>query len=70
MIFFLGGNPRYLPNDLDGYDQWTSLMFNLPSQRNFVLLNIDEKKRYAGIVKDDWKLIIGKFSGQGSNYLI
>ncbi|XP_015374155.1 PREDICTED: arylsulfatase B-like [Diuraphis noxia] len=54
-----GGNPGFLPKNLDGLDQWTSLTLNLPSQRNFVLLNIDEKKRYAGIIKDNWKLIVG-----------
>ncbi|KAE9524382.1 hypothetical protein AGLY_015219 [Aphis glycines] len=54
-----GGNPGFLPKNLDGYDQWTSLTLNLPSLRNFVLLNIDEKQRYAGILKDNWKLIVG-----------
>ncbi|KAL4103622.1 hypothetical protein QTP88_018981 [Uroleucon formosanum] len=54
-----GGNPGFLPKSLDGLDQWTSLTLNLPSQRNFVLLNIDEKQRYAGILKDHWKLIVG-----------
>lgn len=59
---FLGGNPRYLPKDIDGHNQWTSIMLDLPSQRNFVLLNIDEKNRYAGILKDNWKLIVGEFA--------
>lgn len=56
----LGGNPAFLPKDMDGADQWTALTLNLPSQRNFVLLNIDEKQRYAAIVKDSWKLIVGE----------
>lgn len=59
----LGGNPGFLPRDLDGLDQWTSLTLNLPSQRSFVLLNIDEKQRYAAIIKGSWKLIVGKFFG-------
>lgn len=46
---------------MDGTDQWTALTLNLPSQRNFVLLNIDEKQRYAAIIKDSWKLIVGEF---------
>ncbi|XP_025417758.1 arylsulfatase B-like [Sipha flava] len=54
-----GGNPGFLPKDMDGTDQWTALTLNLPSQRNFVLLNIDEKQRYAAIIKDSWKLIVG-----------
>jgi len=59
--FVSGGNPGFLPKNLDGLDQWTSLTLNLPSQRNFVLLNIDEKQRYAGIIKDSWKLIVGEY---------
>ncbi|VVC38318.1 Alkaline-phosphatase-like, core domain,Alkaline phosphatase-like, alpha/beta/alpha,Sulfatase, N- [Cinara cedri] len=54
-----GGNPGYLPKDMDGLDQWMSLTMDLPSRRNYLLLNIDEKLRYAGIVKDNWKLIVG-----------
>ncbi|XP_050527752.1 arylsulfatase B-like [Daktulosphaira vitifoliae] len=54
-----GGHTGFLPKDLDGLDQWTSLTLNLPSQRKYVLLNIDEKKRYAAIRKDNWKLIVG-----------
>lgn len=65
-----GGNPSFLPKDIDGTDQWTSLTLNLPSQRGFVLLNIDEKQRYAGIVKDSWKLIVGKFSYRHLEFLV
>ncbi|XP_050430789.1 arylsulfatase B-like [Adelges cooleyi] len=54
-----GGNTEILPKDLDGVDQWMPLTLNTPSQRRDVLLNIDEKLRYAGIVKDNWKLVIG-----------
>lgn len=56
----LGGNPASLPNDMDGIDQWEALALNLPSQRDSVLINIDEKLNYGAIVKDDWKLIVGE----------
>lgn len=39
-----------------------SLTMDLPSQRSYLLLNIDEKLRYAGIVKDNWKLLVGEYS--------
>lgn len=38
-----------------------SLTMDLPSQRSYLLLNIDEKLRYAGIVKDNWKLLVGEY---------
>lgn len=60
-VLFLGGTQKRLPKDLDGLNQWTSLTLNKPSKRKYVLLNIDEKQRYAGIVKDNWKLIMGQF---------
>lgn len=42
-------------------------MLNKPSQRKSVLLNIDEKQRYAAIVKDNWKLIIGEYFHRSNN---
>ncbi|CAG2059862.1 unnamed protein product [Timema podura] len=46
-------------NGLDGVDQWDAIVYNLPSQRTEVLMNIDEKKRTAAIRFQNYKLIIG-----------
>ncbi|CAH0561206.1 unnamed protein product [Brassicogethes aeneus] len=45
--------------DLDGIDQWSSLVYDLPSPRNDILINIDEKTRNAALRFYNWKLIVG-----------
>ncbi|KAJ8909740.1 hypothetical protein NQ315_013544, partial [Exocentrus adspersus] len=54
-----GGDIGLLDPDLDGIDQWSSLVFNLPSPRNDILLNIDERTRHAALRFYNWKLIVG-----------
>ena len=51
-------NLRY---DLDGVNQWETLVYNLESPRREILHNIDEKGRTAAIRHNNWKLVIGKF---------
>jgi hypothetical protein len=51
-------NLRY---DLDGVNQWETLVYNLESPRREILHNIDEKGRTAAIRFHNWKLVIGKF---------
>nr|CAD7267739.1 unnamed protein product [Timema shepardi] len=54
-------------NGLDGVDQWDAIVYNLPSQRTEVLININEKKRTAAIRFQNSKLIIG-FTGDGNPF--
>ncbi|KAI5731637.1 hypothetical protein M8J77_013626 [Diaphorina citri] len=54
-----GGDTSRLPLNIDGLDQWSSLLLNTPSRRNSVLINIDEKKRTAAVRLDSWKLVLG-----------
>nr|UNO37562.1 sulf2 [Psylliodes hospes] len=54
-----GGDIGILDPDMDGIDQWSSLVYDLPSPRNDILLNIDEKTRNAALRFYNWKLIIG-----------
>ncbi|XP_018571894.1 arylsulfatase B-like [Anoplophora glabripennis] len=54
-----GGDIGLLDPDLDGIDQWSSLVYDLPSPRNDILINIDEKTRNAGLRFYNWKLIVG-----------
>jgi hypothetical protein len=49
-------NLRY---DVDGINQWESLVYNLASPRTEILHNIDEKGRTAAIRSHNWKLVIG-----------
>lgn len=65
----LGGDRFQLPVDLDGEDQWYTLLWNLPSNRAQALLNINERERSAAIVTNFkapdggdylWKLVVGK----------
>ncbi|BET01848.1 arylsulfatase b [Nesidiocoris tenuis] len=69
-----GGDSTNLPADLDGVDQWNSILWNLPSRRFQALLNIDERERSAGIItkfdtvdptRRTWKLVVGSF-GRGN----
>ncbi|KAL1509593.1 hypothetical protein ABEB36_004304 [Hypothenemus hampei] len=54
-----GGNGDALDPELDGNDVWSSLVYDLPSPRNDILINIDEKTRNAGLRFYNWKLIVG-----------
>jgi len=51
-------NLRY---DLDGINQWNTLVYNLASPRREILHNIEEKGRTAAIRFHNWKLVIGTF---------
>ncbi|XP_060530933.1 arylsulfatase B-like [Cylas formicarius] len=54
-----GGDIGLLDPELDGIDLWSSLVYDLPSPRNDILINIDEKTRNAGLRFYNWKLIVG-----------
>lgn len=54
-----GGDIGVLDPELDGIDQWSSLVYDLPSPRNDILINIDEKTRNAALRFYNWKLIVG-----------
>ncbi|XP_049956680.1 arylsulfatase B-like [Schistocerca serialis cubense] len=58
-----GGNTLDLARNMDGVDQWESLLYNLVSRRDEVLINIDEKTRNAAIRLHNWKLVIGTTRG-------
>lgn len=55
-----GGDIGLLDPELDGMDQWSSFVYDLPSPRNDILLNIDEETRNAALRFYNWKLIVGK----------
>lgn len=55
-----GGDINALDPEVDGVDQWSSLVYNLPTARAEVLLNIDEKYRNAALRFNNWKIILGK----------
>ncbi|XP_066257279.1 arylsulfatase B-like [Euwallacea similis] len=54
-----GGDIGALDPEMDGIDLWSTLVYDLPSARNDILLNIDEKTRNAGLRFYNWKLIVG-----------
>jgi arylsulfatase B len=56
----VGGDLGVLDLEIDGIDQWSSLVYDLPSARNDIPLNIDEKTRNAALRFSNWKLIIGR----------
>lgn len=56
-----GGDISAIDPDLDGLDQWSSLVYDLPSPRADILINIDEKDRNAALRFNNWKLIFGKY---------
>ncbi|KAK6619653.1 hypothetical protein RUM43_012410 [Polyplax serrata] len=73
-----GGNANTLSN-LDGVNQWDSIVNDTPSERNEVLLNINEVLQTASIRmnsrKYNWKLVVGTimngsydgYFGEGTN---
>jgi arylsulfatase A-like enzyme len=54
-----GGDIRKLGSNLDGVDQWRSLVYDEKSPRRQLLVNIDEREKTAALIIDDWKLIVG-----------
>ncbi|XP_069677746.1 arylsulfatase B-like [Periplaneta americana] len=60
-----GGVASNLPENLDGFDQWNSLVNDEKSPRTEVLINIDEKDKTAAYRFGEWKLVIGFFGDHG-----
>lgn len=60
-----GGDIGLLDLDIDGIDQWSSLVYDLPSPRTDILIDIDEKTRNAALRLSNWKIIVGS-SNNGS----
>lgn len=46
--------------EIDGIDQWNSLVLDEPSYREEVLINIDAIDNLAAIIRNDYKYIVGK----------
>nr|CAD7402130.1 unnamed protein product [Timema cristinae] len=61
-----GGIPPL--DGLDGVDQWEALVYDLPSPRREVLLNINEKTRTAAVRYQNYKLIIGSTNPAYNEY--
>ncbi|XP_044731215.1 arylsulfatase B-like [Chrysoperla carnea] len=59
LVTAAGGDINNIDPDCDGIDQWSSLVYNFPTPRSEILLNIDEKYRTAAIRYNNWKLVIG-----------
>lgn len=55
------GDITLLDPELDGIDQWSSLVYQVGSPRNDILINIDEKTRNAALRFSNWKLIVGTY---------
>lgn len=55
-----GGDISILDPELDGLDQWSSLVYDLPSPRTDILININEQSRNAALRFNNWKLLVGK----------
>lgn len=56
-----GGDIVHLGSNLDGVDQWSSLVNNEGSPRHQLLVNIDERDQTAALRVDNWKLILGGY---------
>jgi arylsulfatase A-like enzyme len=54
-----GGDVTKLGSNLDGVDQWRSLVNDEMSPRRQLLVNIDEREKTAALIIGDWKLIVG-----------
>lgn len=46
-------------HEIDGVDQWKSIVHNLPSKRNEFLVNINSIIGWGAVIKDNWKLVKG-----------
>ena len=49
-----------LEEELDGVDQWQTLLMNEPSQRSKVLLDMDEVAQIYAYRENNWKIVQGK----------
>ena len=54
-----GGDVTQIGCDLDGVDQWNSLVNNEKSPRHQLLININEREKTAALRIGDWKLVLG-----------
>jgi arylsulfatase A-like enzyme len=54
-----GGDITKLDSNLDGVDQWSSLVNDEKSPRSQLLVNIDEREKTAALIIGDWKLVLG-----------
>ncbi|CAG9822418.1 unnamed protein product [Phaedon cochleariae] len=61
-----GADIGLVDSDLDGIDQWSTLAYDLPSARNDIVINLDEKTRNAALRFYNWKLIVG--ANQNGSY--
>lgn len=50
-----------LPENIDGINQWPSILYGFPSPRRKILLNLDSKENVAGIRIGRFKLVKGSF---------
>lgn len=66
-----------LPENIDGINQWPSILYGFPSPRSEILLNIDDTENVAGIRIGRFKLVKGSvydgkydkwYDNEGRNY--
>ncbi|XP_043603909.1 arylsulfatase B-like [Bombus pyrosoma] len=63
-----GGNLEDLEENLDGVDQWATIVSEKKTRRKNVLLNIDEKQGLSGALMGRYKLINGANLSYGDYY--
>lgn len=56
-----GGNLEDLEENLDGVDQWATIVSEENTRRMNILLNIDEKEDLSGALMGRYKLINGNY---------
>jgi arylsulfatase A-like enzyme len=56
-----GGDVTKLDSNLDGVDQWRSLVNDEKSPRRQLLVNIDEREKTAALIIGDWKILVGAY---------
>jgi hypothetical protein len=56
-----GGDIAQLGSNLDGVDQWHSLVNNEETPRHQLLVNINEREETAALRVGDWKLVLGGY---------
>ncbi|XP_031341212.1 arylsulfatase B-like isoform X2 [Photinus pyralis] len=54
-----GGDISLLDPNMDGLDQWSSLVYDLSSPRTDMLININDQERAAALRFHNWKLVLG-----------